>query len=348
MVDGRLITSAQQIDDVSEGSIRPKELDGFIGQTQVRENLRVFVDAARGRSEAMDHVLLYGPPGLGKTTLAQIIARELGVGFRATSGPVIGKAGDLAAILTNLQSHDVLFIDEMHRLNPAVEEILYPAVEDFQLDLIIGEGPAARSVRIDLQPFTLIGATTRSGLITTPLRDRFGILLHMQFYDVEDLKAIVQRSAGILGFDLMEDGAKEIAKRARGTPRVAGRLLRRVRDFASVSGIGEVDAEAADTALNRLEVDAKGLDAMDRRYLICIADNYGGGPVGAETLSAALSEERDTIEEVVEPYLIQQGLLMRTPRGRVLAEGAYRHLGMSVPRNIRQLELMTQNGEEDE
>ena len=348
MANERIIAGAEQWDDTKESSIRPQELDRFIGQTQVRENLRIFIDAARGRGEAMDHVLLHGPPGLGKTTLAQIVARELGVGFRATSGPVIVKAGDLAAILTNLQPRDVLFIDEIHRLHPAVEEILYPAVEDFQLDLIIGEGPAARSVRIDLQPFTLIGATTRSGLITTPLRDRFGILLHMQFYGVEDLRAIIQRNAEILDLELTEGGAQEIARRARGTPRVAGRLLRRVRDFASVTGSGTVDAEAADGALNRLEVDAKGLDAMDRRYLKSIADNYGGGPVGVETLSAALSEERDTIEEMVEPYLIQQGLLMRTPRGRVLAEGAYRHLGLSAPKNIRQLELLAQNGDVDE
>ena len=348
MVDDRLIAGSEQLDDTSEKKIRPQELNSFIGQTQVRENLRVFVDAARGRSEAMDHVLLHGPPGLGKTTLAQIIARELKVGFRATSGPVIVKAGDLAAILTNLQAHDVLFIDEIHRLNPAVEEILYPALEDFQLDLIIGEGPAARSVRIDLQPFTLVGATTRSGLITTPLRDRFGILLHLQFYDVEDLKEIVQRSAAILRVNLLEEGAREIAKRARGTPRVAGRLLRRVRDFAAVSGIDSVDAEVADMGLKKLEVDARGLDALDRRYLACIANNYAGGPVGAETLSAALSEERDTIEEVVEPYLIQQGLLMRTPRGRVLAKGAYHHIGVSAPKNIHQLELLAQDGEGSE
>jgi len=348
MVDDRLVAGSEQLNDPSEKNIRPQELNSFIGQTQVRENLRVFVDAARGRSEAMDHVLLHGPPGLGKTTLAQIIARELKVGFRATSGPVIVKAGDLAAILTNLQACDVLFIDEIHRLNPAVEEILYPALEDFQLDLIIGEGPAARSVRIDLQPFTLVGATTRSGLITTPLRDRFGILLHLQFYDVEDLKEIVQRSAAILGVNLREEGAREIAKRARGTPRVAGRLLRRVRDFAAVSGIDSVDAEVADMGLKKLEVDARGLDALDRRYLACIANNYAGGPVGAETLSAALSEERDTIEEVVEPYLIQQGLLMRTPRGRVLAEGAYRHIGVSAPKNIHQLELLAQDGEGSE
>lgn len=345
MDEDRLIAADAQSDDQIDQSIRPQNLDSFIGQKQVRENLRVFVDAAKSRDEAMDHVLFYGPPGLGKTTLAQIVSRELGVGFRATSGPVIAKAGDLAAILTNLQPRDVLFIDEIHRLNPAVEEILYPAVEDFQLDLIIGEGPAARSVRIDLQPFTLVGATTRSGLITTPLRDRFGILMHMSFYDVDDLQTIIQRSAGILDFELSDDGAREIATRARGTPRVAGRLLRRVRDFAAVDGGGIVDAEAADAALNRLDVDQMGLDAMDRRYLTCIAENYGGGPVGAETLSAALSEERDTIEEVVEPYLIQQGLLMRTPRGRVLAEGAYRHLGLSAPKNIRQLELLAQNGD---
>ena len=348
MEDDRLITNTEQAEDAPDKSIRPRELDSFIGQRRVRENLRVFIDAAKSRAEAMDHVLLYGPPGLGKTTLAQIVSRELGVGFRATSGPVIAKAGDLAAILTNLQHRDVLFIDEIHRLSPAVEEILYPAVEDFQLDLIIGEGPAARSVRIDLQPFTLVGATTRSGLITTPLRDRFGILLHMQFYGVKDLQAIIRRSADILGLDVSDEGAREIARRARGTPRVAGRLLRRVRDFAAVAGNGVVDAPEADAALNRLEVDAMGLDALDRRYLQCIADNYGGGPVGAETLSAALSEERDTIEEVVEPYLIQQGLLMRTPRGRILAEGAYMHLGITAPNSLEQLELLAQTGELNE
>ncbi len=336
----RLITPDASVDDVGDAQTRPQTLDDFAGQRPVCDNLRVFVEAARGRGEAMDHVLLFGPPGLGKTTLAQIVSRELGVGFRATSGPVIAKAGDLAAILTNLEARDVLFIDEIHRLSPAVEEILYPAVEDFQLDLIIGEGPAARSVRIDLQPFTLVGATTRSGLISTPLRDRFGIPLRLSFYSAEELQGIISRNARILGLDLSDDGAAEIAKRSRGTPRVAGRLLRRVRDFATVEGNLTVDAEIADAALNRLDVDAKGLDAMDRRYLICIADNYGGGPVGAETLSAALSEERDTIEEVIEPYLIQQGLLMRTSRGRVLAEGAYRHLGLSAPKNLKQMELL--------
>jgi Holliday junction DNA helicase RuvB len=286
-------------------------------------------------------VLLFGPPGLGKTTLAQIVSRELGVGFRATSGPVIAKAGDLAAILTNLEARDVLFIDEIHRLSPAVEEILYPAVEDFQLDLIIGEGPAARSVRIDLQPFTLVGATTRSGLISTPLRDRFGIPLRLSFYTPEELQGIVSRNAQVLKLRLSDDGAAEIAKRSRGTPRVAGRLLRRVRDFAMVDRIVTVDAEYADTALNRLDVDVLGLDSMDRRYLKCILSNYGGGPVGAETLSAALSEERDTIEEVIEPYLIQQGLLMRTSRGRMLAKGAYRHLGAEAPKNLNQMDLLT-------
>ena len=346
MDEERLINPDASTEDIGDTQTRPQTLEEFAGQRQVCDNLRVFVEAARGRSEALDHVLLFGPPGLGKTTLAQIVARELGVGFRATSGPVIAKAGDLAAILTNLEARDVLFIDEIHRLSPAVEEILYPAVEDFQLDLVIGEGPAARSVRIDLQPFTLIGATTRSGLITTPLRDRFGIPLRLSFYSAEELQGIVSRNARILDFDLTDDGAVEIAKRSRGTPRVAGRLLRRVRDFATVEGNTTVDAKIADAALNRLDVDERGLDAMDRRYLKCIADNYGGGPVGAETLSAALSEERDTIEEVIEPYLIQQGLLMRTPRGHMLAEGAYRHLGISAPKNLKQMELLAQDEED--
>jgi holliday junction DNA helicase RuvB len=339
MSDERIIAPEAATDDAPDTGLRPRNLDAFIGQRQVCDNLRVFVDAARARGDALDHVLFHGPPGLGKTTLAQIVAIELGVGFRATSGPVIAKAGDLAAILTNLQPRDVLFIDEIHRLSPVVEEILYPAMEDFQLDLIIGEGPAARSIRIDLPPFTLVGATTRSGLITTPLRERFGIPMHMIFYTPEELERIVRRAAGVLGMDITDDGAIEVARRSRGTPRVAGRLLRRVRDFAAVAGRTPVDAVVADASLNRLEVDRRGLDAMDRRYLGCIAENYGGGPVGVETLAAALSEQRDAIEEVIEPFLIQQGFLLRTPRGRMLGEKAYRHLGL-MPPGPPQLDLM--------
>jgi Holliday junction DNA helicase RuvB len=345
----RLVTGKRAEEDAAELALRPQTLDDFIGQKQVRENLKIFVAAAKGRGEALDHVLLHGPPGLGKTTMAQIVAREMGVGFRATSGPVIQKAGDLAAQLTNLQPHDVLFIDEIHRLNPAIEEVLYPAMEDFQLDLMIGEGPAARSVRIELPPFTLVGATTRSGLMTRPLRERFGIPLRMVFYTPDELETIVQRAARVLKMSLAPDGSAEIAKRSRGTPRVANRLLRRVRDFAAVAGNAGVDAKVADAALTRLEVDGRGLDAMDRRYLACIAEHYGGGPVGAETLAAALSEQRDVIEDVIEPYLMQLGLLMRTPRGRLLSEGGYRHLGLAMPKGQKQqLDLLAGGGPGEE
>jgi len=342
----RLVTPERSADDTLESSLRPKTLNDFVGQQQARENLKIFIDAAKGRGEALDHVLFSGPPGLGKTTLAQIVARELGVNFRSTSGPVLAKAGDLAAILTNLEPRDVLFIDEIHRLNPAVEEILYPAMEDCELDLVIGEGPSARSVKIQLAPFTLVGATTRSGLITTPLRDRFGIPVRLNFYTTDELCQIVERGARVLDFALTKDGAREIAGRARGTPRIAGRLLKRVRDFASVSKYKSVDAKIADAALTRLEVDARGLDAFDRRYLSLIAQNFSGGPVGIETIAAALGEARDAIEDVVEPYLMQQGFVQRTPRGRVLASAAYGHLGLNAPpASPSQTGLFAEDGE---
>ena len=331
MSESRLVGAAARPDDDDERTLRPKVLADFVGQAQARANLSVFIEAARTRKEALDHVLFVGPPGLGKTTLAQIVARELGVNFRATSGPVIAKAGDLAALLTNLEERDVLFIDEIHRLSPAVEEILYPAMEDFQLDLIIGEGPAARSVRIELSKFTLVGATTRLGLLTTPLRDRFGIPVRLQFYTVPELGHIVSRGARLMGIGMTDDGAHEIARRSRGTPRIASRLLRRVRDFALVEGPGEIDRAVADKALIRLEVDAMGLDQLDRRYLSTIATSFGGGPVGIETIAAAIAEPRDAIEEIVEPYLIQQGLVQRTPRGRILTPHAFAHLGLAVP-----------------
>ncbi len=337
----RLVAPAIQNADGDNVALRPLQLDEFIGQPELRANLGVFIQAAKVRGQALDHVLFYGPPGLGKTTLAQIVARELGVSFRATSGPVIARAGDLAALLTNLQPHDVLFIDEIHRLNPAVEEILYPAMEDYQLDLMIGEGPGARSVRIDLPPFTLVGATTRSGLITRPLRERFGIPLRLDFYSPAELSVIVGRAARLLGLVLTDDGAAEIARRSRGTPRVAGRLLRRVRDFAAVAGQARVDHAAADQALTRLEVDERGFDAMDRKYLLVIAETYGGGPVGAETLAAALSEQKDTVDEVIEPYLMQCGMVARTPRGRVLTDSGYRYLGLAVPAG-RQADLLSE------
>jgi len=326
-----LMSAERRVDD-ADTSLRPLALDDFTGQEAARKNLKVFIGAARSRGDALDHVLFVGPPGLGKTTLAQIVARELGVNFRSTSGPVIAKAGDLAAQLTNLEERDVLFIDEIHRLNPAVEEILYPAMEDFQLDLIIGEGPAARSVKIDLARFTLVGATTRLGLLTTPLRDRFGIPVRLNFYTVEELQSIVARGARMLGVPMSDDGANEIARRSRGTPRIAGRLLRRVRDFATVDGNASVTRAVADRALRLLDVDDMGLDQMDRRYLELIAGNFGGGPVGVETIAAALSEPRDAIEEIIEPFLLQQGFLQRTPRGRVLTARAFAHLGLPEPR----------------
>lgn len=321
----------EQRPEDADRALRPQSLDAFVGQAEARANLRVFIKSARQRGQAMDHALFHGPPGLGKTTLAQIMARELGVNFRMTSGPVLAKAGDLAAILTNLDARDVLFIDEIHRLNPVVEEVLYPAMEDFELDLVIGEGPAARTVRIELQPFTLVGATTRLGLLTTPLRDRFGIPVRLQFYTEEELFQIVERGARLMGVSSDEGGVREIAKRARGTPRIAGRLLRRVVDFALVEGDGRLTQELADSALTRLGVDSLGLDGADRRYLSLIAEHYQGGPVGVETLSAALSEARDAIEEVIEPYLLQQGLIQRTPRGRMLAQKAWTHLGLAPP-----------------
>ena len=328
MTEDRIIApAATREDEAIEASIRPRRLDEYLGQQPVREQMQIYIEAARQRGEALDHVLIFGPPGLGKTTLSHVIANELGVSLRVTSGPVIEKAGDLAALLTNLQPHDVLFVDEIHRLSPVVEEILYPAMEDYQIDIMIGEGPAARSIKLDLPPFTLIGATTRAGLLTAPLRDRFGIVQRLEFYSPEELTRIVRRSAQILGIDCDADGAGEIARRARGTPRIANRLLRRVRDYAQVKGNGGIDASIARAAMDMLKVDPEGFDELDRRMLGIIIDAFDGGPVGVESLAAALSEERGTLEDVIEPYLIQQGFLVRTARGRMATPKAYRHLG---------------------
>ena len=343
----RITDRDKKPEDAVDTHLRPQRLEEFVGQSKAKQNLRIFIEAAKSRGEALDHVLFAGPPGLGKTTLAQIMSRELGVNFKATSGPVIAKAGDLAALLTNLEDRDVLFIDEIHRLNPAVEEILYPAMEDFQLDLIIGEGPAARSVRIDLAKFTLVGATTRTGLLTTPLRDRFGIPVRLDFYTEEELLDIVRRGARVMQVSVSEDGAREIARRARGTPRIAGRLLRRVRDFASVAKADVIDRGVADRALSALDVDHRGLDSLDHRYLKCIAENFAGGPVGIDTIAASLSEARDALEDIVEPYLLQLGFLNRTPRGRLLTPHAFRHLGLAVPQDPAILQRVLPLGEDD-